>query len=168
MTLTAAYSLACGLDIGGIKTVHLANKVDVTSMTLLGTGETEQYGTVTMNASAVFLLIDNESATWTRNDDNSTVLSIDVGKLSSASRDFVQELKDCGKCGVVACVTDANDVIWVLGYDEKDTNDNPLIVENASGTTSSRGEDTENVINFVRLKPKLEEERILSIAVPVT
>jgi hypothetical protein len=166
MSLTAAYELGCGLDTGGLKTVHLANKADVTSMTL-ATSATN-YDTITMNASAVFYKVDFESASWTKNDDNSTVLLVDLGKLSQTSRDFVQDVKDCGKCGVVAIVTDANDVSWVIGYDEKDGNDNPLISETAAGNTSTRGEDTENTLSFVRLKNKLEEERTFTGTIPVS
>lgn len=167
MTLTAVHTITCGVDESGLKTVHMCNKADLTSMTL-ATG-LEEYDTITMNGAAVFFKIEFEKASWTKNDDNSTVLSMDLGKLSQSSRDFVQEAKDCGKCGVVAIVTDANDTAWVLGYDEKDTNDNPLIVESATGNTSERGTDSENVINFVRLKPKLEEERTYdtTIAIPV-
>ena len=167
MTLTAAYSLACGLDIGGIKTVHLANTADVSNI-YLNTILTSHYASITMESGKVFYKIDFESASWTKNDDNSTVLTIDMGKLSQASRDAIQGMKDCGKCGFIAVITDANDTMWVLGYDEKDFKKNPLIVENATGTTSARGEDTENILNFIRLKNKLEEERNFTGTIPVT
>lgn len=166
MTLTGAFTAVCGLNIGGIKSIHMANKADVTSLTL-GAG-VESYETITMTASAVFFLIDHESAAFTRNDDNSTVLTADLGKLSQNSRDFIQEVKDCGDCGVIIMVTDANDVVWVIGYDEKDTKENPAIVESSTGTTAARGEDTENNISFIRRRPKLEEERTFTGTIPVT
>ena len=156
MSLSGGYSLTCGIDIGGVKKILLLNTDDIATMEIDSHGI---YGIIVLETGKTAYQIDFEKAAFTPNSDNSTVLSIDLGKLSQESRDFIQSVRDCGKCGVVAIVTDANDTMWVLGYDEKDGKKNPLIVENSSGNTAARGEDTENVINFVRLKPKLEEER---------
>ena len=159
MSLTGGFYLYCGVDIGGIKKILLVNPDDISAMAIDPYGV---YGVFILKAFKKAYQIDFEKASFTPNSDNSTVLSIDLGKLSQDSRDFIQSVRDCGKCGVVAVVTDANDTMWVLGYDEKDGAKNPLIIENSSGNTAARGEDTENVINFIRLKPKLEEERTTS------
>jgi hypothetical protein len=162
MSITEAYALSCGVDIGGISEIYFANKNDVASFTWSDIND--RYNYVTMETGKVFYKIEFENAMWTRNDDNSTVLTVGLGKISQASQKFVRELRSCGKCGVIAILIDANGVKWVVGYDEEDIKDNPLILENATSSTAARGDDTENIINFVRLKMKLDDERIFSPA----
>jgi hypothetical protein len=126
MALTAGLNIACEARSGGVKTIWLANRDDITSFTLTGS----LYSAVTMVGVAVFFKFEFEQDTAERREsvvrENGSIAATHeveffVPKMSQANRDAISEIIDGSACGVVAIVEDANGTMWVDGYSENYT-----------------------------------------------
>ena len=120
------YSL-CESNMGGVKAIYLANREDVASVQT-GTSETIEgacIATITMASGHTFqeFLVRKNTCSMTSTlnvSDNgssyvSTELSIVLRKMDSAKRMAMNALI-LGEC--YAIVIDANNIAWLLGFDE--------------------------------------------------
>ena len=123
--------MACEARSGGLKTIWLANKEDITSFTLTGS----LYSAVTMVVTKVFYKFEFEQDTAevresVSRENGSTSASHEVEfftpKMSQVNRDAIQQIIDQSNCGIVAIVEDANLNKWVVGYSETFTVDRGL------------------------------------------
>lgn len=121
------YSL-CESNMGGVKAIYLANREDVASVQT-GTSETIEgacIATITMASGHTFqeFLVRKNTCSMTSTlnvSDNgssyvSTELSIVLRKMDSSKRMAINALAIGGEC--YAIVVDANNIAWLLGYDE--------------------------------------------------
>lgn len=144
MATLAAYVNPCSANSGGMVLLYLASAADVTSFTL-ASGKA-YYDTATMATGKKFVAFDFEeeacsfkpvaegakgATKWTHS------IEFDMGKLSEEARTAVMALIDNSPCGMVGIFKDANDVIWVVGYDEKDGKKRPLRLESATGDSKT-------------------------------
>lgn len=118
----------CAVNKGGIKRVLLANKDDVTAITVTD-------GKISaITKSAAFLEFGfrpntgNFASTWQINNENGskfvqTLLTMIFGRMDTAKRVAIMAL---AQADLVAIVEDANGLFWFLGYDE------PLILTDGS------------------------------------
>lgn len=155
MSLTQALVLLCGSKQDGLKTLYLANRVDIDTagFTLAG-GE---YTAVAMAGGAVFFkmefLQDTGSYVFTATVTNSSpriehTISVKVDEITTAARDVLQEQIDASSCGMVAIIELNDGTMWVVGYSENhkskiDDKGRPLRVatqEGTTGTTLGEGE----------------------------
>lgn len=144
MTSLATYINPCSANSGGAVALYLAVAADITSFTL-GTG-VSSYDTCTLVTGKVWAQFDFEEETaafkptleaskgaqkWTH------IIEVDLGKLSLTVRDAIMSLTDNSPCGLIALFKDANDQVWVVGYDEKDAKARPLRVESMNGDSKT-------------------------------
>lgn len=120
----------CLVNKGGIKRVLLANKDDVTAVTVTD----GQITAVTMASTKKFLEFGfrantgNFSSTWQINAENGTkyvqtLLTMIFGRMDTAKRVAIMALAQADLVGIVE---DANGTFWFLGYDE------PLMIADGS------------------------------------
>lgn len=124
MAITAGLSKVCAARTGGLVALWLANKHDVTSFTLTGS----LYSAVTMASGKVFYKFEFEQDSGQRKEDGtvneSGAFSVNhsiefyIGKLTQSNRDGLQQIADSSPCGMIAIVQDANNIKWVVGYNE--------------------------------------------------
>lgn len=112
----------CLVNKGGIKRVILANRDDVTAVTITDGRVTA----ITMASGKKFLEFGfrantgNFSSTWQINSDNGTkyvqtLLTMIFGRMDTAKRVAIMALAQADLIGIVE---DANGLFWLLGYDD--------------------------------------------------
>ena len=144
MASLVGYTNTCSANSGGGVKFYAAIAADVTSFTL-ATG-LASYDTCTLPTGKVWkeytfeedtasIKITGEGAKgatkWTH------IAEIDLGKLSIDERGAAQEIADNSPCGLIVLFKDANDVVWVLGYDEKDAASRPMRFESLNGDSKT-------------------------------
>lgn len=121
-TIVSGISKGCKKNMPGIKTVYLANKTSVSSVTV---DSNEQITAITMASSVYFyeFEVNKNSSNWVENINaaptNGTisyeqVLTVIFGKNEATKRNLVKIL---GQAEMVAIVVDKNDEYWYLGYE---------------------------------------------------
>jgi phosphohistidine swiveling domain-containing protein len=137
----SGYTKTCGKSTSGVKTLHLTEKVNVTSFTK---GADRDYTAVTMNASAVFKKYEfdqdqcefKESATMANGAWVVTqTIEFHLDKMSKATATEIEELADAGFCGMIGIVTNSLNTKFVVGYNEEQTKERPINMVTAEGTT---------------------------------
>lgn len=131
----------CGVNLGGIKEVYLANFDDVASVTITSNLITA----ITMNgtpAKKFYAYVfnpntSNFTTTIQANRENGslyfeTVLSLVFAKQDATKRVEVNAL---AQAGMMAIVRDANDVCYLLGYNE------PLLMTSGTAETGTAKAD---------------------------
>ena len=172
MSITSAYSYTCAPNTGGSTRLYLANKADVTSMTLTGS----EYTAITMSGGAVFfefeVLTDSLefAENTTRSDQGAYSVEHMVNgympNMSTSQRDALQELIDSSPCGIIAIVLDNNSNQKVIGYSENFTNKRTAYIETIESTTGTGITDS-NGSQFQIKSTDNELSRIYSGTVPV-
>ena len=125
MALTAGLTKVCESRSGGLVSLWLANKHDVSSFTLTGS----LYSAVTMVSGKVFYKFEFEQDSGQIKEDGTInesgagsiahTIEFYIAKLSQANRDGLQQIFDSTPCGLIGIALDANGTKWVLGYNEK-------------------------------------------------
>ena len=173
MALSAAYTQPCESNTGGGLRLHIANKDDVASFTLLG----EDYSAIVMEAGKVFFKYEFEQESivalseLTR--ENNTAMyenTIEwlMSKITSTQRKSVQDIVDASLCGVIAIIEDTNNVKQVFGYSEPFLKEFPLKISGDTTTTGQALGDA-NGSTVTLLAKSTDRPRILlnSVTIPV-
>ena len=146
MARSTAFSAVCENNSGGIVSLWLTDKANVSTMTLSG-GE---YTGATMVSSAVFYLYEFEQdlAEMTNaatRENSSTLIEHNIEfyltKMTTLQRNAIQALFDSSTCGMVAIAEDGNNNKWVLGYSENFGTRRPLKISSTEGTTGKAFSD---------------------------
>ena len=135
---------------GGIKTVHFISAADVTSLTL-ATGSTTVYGTITLGSGKKFYKYEFEEdmaefRETTEGNKGSFLVTQEVEMffpaMDATNLGAIQKLMDESACGLIAVVTDSNDVKWVVGYNPEFLKERPLRVVSDNSTTNKALNET--------------------------
>lgn len=177
MASLTAYTNPCSGNSGGNVALYLATAADVTSFTL-GSG-VSSYNTVTMPTGKKFVAFDfeEENCTFRINGEGAKgatkwthEIEFDMGKLSLEARLAAMDLADNSPCGLIAIIKDANDIMWVVGYDEKDGKNRPLRVATATGDSKTDLLDPSALVIMLSTAPAGNREmaRVFTGTVPTT
>ena len=131
----------CEPSMGGILELLLANKEDVTAVTVSDT--THQISAITMATSAKFKTYyfnpetGNFTSTYQINKQNGvrfvqSLITLLFGRMNTAKR---IEMTALAQNDLVAIVKDANGAYWYFGYDE------PVTAQSATGQTGTARTD---------------------------
>lgn len=141
MAITSGRTKVCQAVSGGVKTIWLADAVNVTSFTL---GTTE-YNAVVMELTEVFYKFefDQDTGEFRENSeqsDNGGIITTQELEfffkgLSQADRDILEDIIESSTCGIIAIVEDQDGTKWVLGYSEKQLKERPLEVASIASLT---------------------------------
>ena len=140
MSLTTAFALPCENNTGGLVSLYLTDKANVSSFTESG-GE---WTAVTMNSSAVFYQYEFEQdmAEYTNpasRENSSTLVNHNIEfyltKMTTLQRNAIQAIFDSSTCGIVAIAEDANNNKWVVGYSSNFGTARPLKIASTEGGT---------------------------------
>lgn len=149
MALTGAYTTTCTTArSGGVAKLYLIDEADLTSMTK-GSG-VSSYATITLGTSKVWKAIDFEEDTahW-----NQTVeiekgmakitneIEIQLPGLSTAQRDYLEDIIESSRCGMVGIVQDGTGTNWAIGYGDTFGKTRPLKAVSIAGTTAKEFND---------------------------
>lgn len=129
----------CSSNMGGIKRVMIANKDDVTAMTI----SSDIITAITMASSKKFYEFyfrqntSSMTSTWQVNNENGTtyvqtLLAMVFNRMDTTKRASIMAL---ALAEVVAIVEDNNGTFWFLGYDE------PLVLNAGDGPTGTARTD---------------------------
>lgn len=141
MAITVGRSKVCGAISGGVKTIYLADAVNVASFTL---GTTE-YTDVVMESSELFYKFefDQDTAEFRENsersDNGGSITTQEVEffykGMSQADRDSIEDIIESSTCGIIAIVEDQDGVLWTVGYSEKQLKERPLEMSSVATLT---------------------------------
>lgn len=172
MSITESFTQACTSSTGGIVSIWLSDRDNVSSFGLSGT----EYNSVTMNSSSVFYKYDFEQDTGFfrfngARENRSTTVDIElefyINKMSTAARNAVQAIIDSSTCGIIAIVEDSNGAKWVAGYNESPVLGNrPLKLRSAEGTTGGAFTDDSGITPVLGVTHK-DMPRVFTGTVPV-
>lgn len=151
MALTAGLTLACtAARAGGIKTVHFISAAELTSMTL-ASGSTVNYSTITLASGKKWYKYEFEEdmaefRETTEGNKGSFLVTQEIEiffpAMDSTNLGAIQKLYDESACGLIAIVTDSNDVKWVVGYNAEFLKERPLRVVSDNTTTNKALNET--------------------------
>jgi len=156
----------CTNNSGGGTGLYLALRADVLSFTM--DAVTKEYTGVTMDGATDFsLYVPEEYLLSIKPGLESkggahkftTTVEIDLGKLRQTQMTALQELMDSNACGYVGIIALANDVRWVVGYDEKDTVDYKNKLKITTGAGDSK-QDLMDPTNFILTLVAVQREAI--------
>lgn len=132
MAITSGRSKVCGPISGGVKTIFLADAVNVTSFTL----GTSDYTDVVMEAAELFYKFefDQDTAEFRENTERSDnggsittqELEFFFKGMTTTDRDAIEDIIDSSTCGIIAIVEDQDGLFWTLGYSEKQLKERAL------------------------------------------
>lgn len=173
MSLSQGYSQPCESNSGGGLTLHIANKDDVSTFTLLG----EDYSAILMNGGAVFFKYEFEQESivalseGTRENNSlmyENTITFLLSKISSIQRKAIQDIIDSSLCGVIAIIEDTNGVKQVFGFSQTLGKEYPMKISGDTTTTGQALGDA-NGSTVVLLAKGTEKARILlnSVTIPV-
>ena len=132
MAITSGRAKVCAAISGGVKTIYLADAVNVTSFTL----GTSDYTDVTMESTEIFYKFeyDQDTAEFRENSersDNGGVITTQELEfffkgMTTTDRDAIEDIIESSTCGIIAIVEDQDGILWTLGYSEKQLKERPL------------------------------------------
>ena len=132
MAITSVRTKVCEAISGGVKTIYLADAINVTSFTL---GTTE-YTDVVMEATEIFYKFDfdQDTAEFRENSERSDnggaittqELEFFFKGMSQVDRDHIEDIIESSTCGIIAIIEDQDGTKWVLGYSEKQLKERAL------------------------------------------
>ncbi len=141
MAITTGRTKVCTAFSGGVKTIWLADAVNVTSFTL----GSEDYASVTMEAAELFYKYEfkQDSAEMRENtektDGGGVVVTQEIEfayeGLSQVDRDSLDDLIESSTCGIIAIIEDQDSVMWVQGYSENQLKERASKVSSIVSTT---------------------------------
>lgn len=131
----------CGVNLGGIKAVYLANSEDVASYTIAS--DSDVVTGITMETSKKFYAYffnpntSNFTTTVQANRENGSLYFETVLSLVFAKQDATKrvEVNAMAQAGLVAIVVDSNNTAWLLGKDE------PLMMTSGTAETGTAKAD---------------------------
>ena len=93
-------------------------------------------------------------------------LEIYIENLTQNIRNRMQDIADSSSCGMIAIVKDANNISWVVGYNEKFTKERPLKLDNNAGASGKAFTDPNGQTVILKSMDN-EYDRTFSGTVPV-
>lgn len=151
MALTAGLTLACSTArAGGIKTVYFISPADLTSMTY-SSGSTSNYGTIALASGKKWYKFEFEEdmaelRETTEGNKGSFIVTQELElffpAMDATNRAAIQMLYDESACGLIAAVTDSNNLTWILGYNAEFLKERPMRVVSDNTTTNKALNET--------------------------
>lgn len=171
MALTAGFTKSCTAKTSGVKNVHLVDEAELTSFTLTG----EDYTAVVMVGGKVFKKYEFDSGeaefkeTTNQVNGNGEILheiQFFMGRMSAASRTAAQEIIDASNCGMIAIVTDNNQIKWAVGYSENFLKEEPMRLTSGEHTTGKAKTDISGR-DVILTSSDNELARVFTATIPV-